>query len=120
MKTTLRDDSVLVDIRDHFISQIFALDSHTGAILWQTERNIKSNLAEEDGVVYFLTEDALLVAADLRTGTSLGHVQFSPGLKEMDDFDFVNAYPRVAVNDGVVVVYFDSARQLFAFRRVST
>ena len=115
MKTTLRNGVVLVDIRDHFISQIFALDNHTGAILWQTERNIKSDLAEEDGVVYFLTEDALLLAADLRTGTSLGHVLFSPGLKEMDDFDFVNAYPRVSVNDGVVVVYFDSARQLFAF-----
>jgi outer membrane protein assembly factor BamB len=120
LKATLRNDVVLVDIRDHFISQVFSLDSHTGAILWQTDQNIKSNLTEEDGVVYFLTEDALLVAADLRTGTSLGHVQFSPGLKEMDDFDFVNAYPRVAVNDGVVVVYFDSARQLFAFRRVST
>ncbi len=116
IKTTSRNGVVLVDIRDHFLSRVIALDSRTGAILWQTDQNIKSDLAIEDNIVYFLTDDASLLAADLTTGYILGHVMFSPSLKEMEEFDFVNAYPRISVNNGVVVVYFDNSRQLFTFQ----
>lgn len=115
IKTIHRNDIVLIDVRDHFLSQIVALDSETGTILWQTQRNIKSNLAVENNNIYFLTEDASLLAVDLMTGHVLGQVEFSPSFKEMVEFDFVNTYPRVSVDNGIVVVYFDNARQLFAF-----
>ncbi len=114
--TTLIDNILLIDVRDRFISQIYAVDNLNGKILWHTERNVKSNLAINDDVGYFLTHDSVFKAIDLFTGTIIGKIYFSPRLDAMPDLDYVNADPRVSVNEDVVIVYFDNSRQLFAFR----
>ena len=53
---------------------------------------------------------------DAKTGQFVGAVQFNPSFQELDGLDLVNRVFCVAASDNVVIVYFGSGRQLFAFR----
>lgn len=116
IKTTHIDHVLLIESNTNFISQIFAVDPSTGETLWQTEKNIKSNLVVEDGVVFFLTGESTLKAVDLFSGQSISEIQFSPSLTSLSDFDYVNSHPYIAVHNGKLAIYFDTGRQLFTFQ----
>lgn len=117
-KIIVNNDIVLIDIRDHSMSQIIVLDANSGNILWQTDKYIKSDISITKGVVFFVTKSSDLLALDLQTGVELGYVSFTPSLMSIPDHDFVNAHPRVTSDEDIVVVYFDIGRQIFTFNFV--
>jgi hypothetical protein len=105
--------------------QIYVIGRSTGTILWQhppgpidweNPANIVGDVAEDSGYIFYLTAEAQLQSARAMTGHSAGTVQFNPSLRELDDLERVNRDFCIVANDNVVVVYFGSSRQLFAFR----
>jgi outer membrane protein assembly factor BamB len=81
--------------------------------VWQYDANsVVSNLAMGDkAVVYFVTEEAHLVAVDGHTGQELGRVEFGTTATT----DQSTAYDVTASQD-FVLVYMGDGRKLFAFR----
>lgn len=107
------------------IGQVYVIDRTTGTTLWQypagaidweNPANVVGNVAEDNGYIFYLTFDAQLQAVDAKTGQFVGAVQFNPSFQELDGLDLVNRVFCVAASDNVVIVYFGSGRQLFAFR----
>ena len=111
------DDIVLVRTdKSGFLGEVFAIDLATGKILWSSPRNIVSNVTAANNVAYYLTEDSHLIAVDILTGEMVGSVEFSPKITALEPIDQVNEDFSVAAYDEIVVVYFGSGSQLFAFR----
>lgn len=103
--------------RDHSIIQLTALDKIDGTILWQGDREIKSNIAVSGDIIYFVTDDLELLALDSRTGAVRGQANFLPRPEETPaPPGSPLVYTIVSVNNGKVMVYLGSSRQLFLFR----
>jgi outer membrane protein assembly factor BamB len=93
--------------------QLYVLDRQTGSILWKTERgSILSNATVSNDIVYYLSVDGQLDAADINTGQILGTIDFTP---EIIIPNGVYRYHSVAADNGHVVVYLGDSQQLFAF-----
>lgn len=94
-------------------AKLSAIDVITGEIIWEYDKtNVIGNIAiGEEGIVYFLTEFALL-AVDFYTGQVLGNITFA---SESVLGQSPNTYSITASND-IIVAYFGDSRQLFAFR----
>ncbi|GJM39891.1 MAG: hypothetical protein DHS20C20_01730 [Ardenticatenaceae bacterium] len=104
-------DGILFARTGDDLGQLVALDQATGNILWK-HANVASNIAVENGVVYFLTEDAQLLVADPRTGEILRKLVFSPApLQNVSNHGFY-----VAVSGDILLVYFGDSQNLFALR----
>ncbi|MCP5098542.1 MAG: PQQ-binding-like beta-propeller repeat protein [Chloroflexi bacterium] len=108
----LNDDVIVAYKKSPTITQIAVLDQANGAILWQTDLNIQSNLVVEKGVLFFVTGDTELMAFDLYKGVFLGSATFSPGV---DQIAGLNTRILVSASGNQVVVYFSSSYQLFVF-----
>lgn len=116
ISTTLVGNILLIEVDTNSIIQIYAINHLNGDLLWQTDWNVKSNLVVEDNVVYFLTGDSILKAVDLLTGNDFGKIQFSPSLNSLSEFDYINSHPQISIDNQILVIYFDTSRQLFTFR----
>lgn len=90
-----------------------AIDRYTGDLLWRIDKHIISNIAVDGQVVFFLTDNAELVAANITTGEAIASLYFKPSFSE--DFDFNNQF-QVAAHNNIVAIYFADNRQLFVFR----
>lgn len=98
------------------IGPVFAFESETGSPLWQSADEAVSNVAVDDAIVCFLTENAQLVVLSIETGQPVATLDFTPNAL-IDPFD--KEY-HVAIHAGVVVVYFGDSRELYAFRYSGT
>lgn len=107
---------VLIKTSKFASGKIVALELTTGTIRWETQDNIISNITVDNNRAYFLTENAELIVVDIYTGTEIGWVNFTPTILELDPMDFINRKFFVASSDNIVVVYFGSSWQMFAFR----
>ena len=111
------DNIVLVRTdKSGFLGKVFAIDLATGEILWSSPRNIVSNVTAANNVAYYLTEESHLIAVDIITGERVGSVEFSPKITALEPIDQVNEDFYVAAYNEIIVVYFGSGSQLFAFR----
>lgn len=106
-------DRLLVVHTHPRLGWVQAFDKLTGELVWQYDANsVVSNLAMGDNaVVYFVTEDAHLLAVDGHTGQELGRVEFGTTATT----DQSAAYDVTASQD-FVLVYMGDGRKLFAFR----
>jgi outer membrane protein assembly factor BamB len=106
-------DKLLIVHGNPVVGWVQAFDRHTGGLVWQYDANsVVSNLAMGDNaVVYFVTEEAHLVAVDGHTGQELGRVEFGTAATT----DQSTAYDVTASQD-FVLVYMGDGRKLFAFR----
>ena len=93
------------------LDSIFSLNPSTGEILWGHE-NVISNTATDGTNVYFLTDEAKLLAIDIETGVISGEVQFLP--KSIAHIQ--NRVFRVTASEDYLVVYFGDSNELFAFQ----
>jgi outer membrane protein assembly factor BamB len=94
------------------LGNIAALNGETGDLIWETEKNVVSNVAVDGAAAFFVTSQAELVALDVETGQKIGSVQFSNGETQLgEDRGYF-----VAASGGNVFVYLGDGRQLFAFR----
>ncbi len=98
---------------------IYALDRLTGKTIWSSEPGVVSNVAVAGNWAYYLTNESHLHVADLQTGMLVADIVFAPAILELDGFDQVNSDFSVAATDNMVVVYFGSSHQLFAFQHIS-
>jgi outer membrane protein assembly factor BamB len=106
-------DKLLIVHGNPVVGWVQAFDRHTGELVWQYDANsVVSNLAMGDNaVVYFVTEEAHLVAVDGHTGQELGRVEFGTAATT----DQSTAYDVTASQD-FVLVYMGDGQKLFAFR----
>lgn len=93
---------------------IYAISKETGAVLWQTEKNVSSNVAASGKYIFYLTSDAQLQILNIETRELVGSVNFSPNSLEGVDTNLYDFY--VVAKDNLILVYFGDSRQLFTFR----
>lgn len=102
---------------------LLAIDRNSGDILWNTNKpdtklhpdRVVSNIAIDNGILYYLTQDAQLRALNAIDGTLIDEVRFSPSLFELGER--VNSYRfDVAAHNGIVAVHFGDSFQLFTFK----
>ncbi len=102
---------------------VTVLDGKTGKVLWK-HRRVISNVASSNEIVYFmqleegiwgqdLILDAQLLAVDIRTGETLGSLQFEPsGIQSgSGHYEYL-----VSASNDIVLVYLGDGRQLIALR----
>ena len=92
--------------------KILAIDSATGNVIWQDEREFASTLAMFHGLAYAITKDAALVALEPDTGHQAGSIEFSPQATEASTRSHV--YAVVASSD-ILAAYFGDSCELFVF-----
>lgn len=103
-------------VKEGQIGRIYAFDSATGSILWQSIDEAVSNIAVDDSMIYFLTLNAQLVVLSTETGQPLATLDFAP-------VPLADPYERgyhVACDSGIVAVYFGDSRELFLLRYTGT
>lgn len=105
-------DQILAYGQSRTHAQLIALNRENGTILWQMSQDIKSNLAIDQGVLFFVTEDSELVAVDMQTGREEGSVAFSP-VAEQGSGHYTEV--TIATERGKVFVHFASSGQIFYF-----
>ena len=95
---------------------IYGINKDTGAVLWRTEKNARSNVAANGKYVYYLTNEAQLWVLNIETSELVGRADFSPINFEGEGFDRNEYDFYVVVKDDFILVYFADSSQLFAFR----
>lgn len=95
--------------------QIKVFDWMLGETVWATEKDVVSNAATNSKYVFYVNEDAHVVARDIYTGRIVHVVAFGPA-------DVKDAMPRIFIEatEEMVFVYFGDSRQLFALRLTSS
>lgn len=121
----IEDYSIFTEDKKFSISindQLFAFDRDSGEYLWSTKLphslddldRIISNVTVDDGIVYYLTQDARLRAVDATTGILISYVEFTPDLSQLVQ-GLQNYRFDVAADDGIVSVNLGSSSQVFTF-----
>jgi hypothetical protein len=105
---------ILVKNGHRALSPLLAIRKTDGAIIWQFDESVVSNVAVGGTTTFVVTENAELKALDTLTGNLIGSLQFTPAFAE--DYDFVNNSIIVAADDNIVAVYFRDSRQLSVFQ----
>ncbi len=85
---------------------VFAMSRDNGALLWQLNQEVASNLAVDGEHIVGLTSEADLLVIDAGNGAVLSSLPFSP-LEFGADHDFF-----VAAHNGIIAVYFGDSREL--------
>ncbi len=111
--------SSIVFVRtDEAMGRLYAIDRNNGDILWNTDRIVISNAVVAGNVVFYLTQEGLLVGADTQTGDVVSQVIFTPApflvrdSKTEADGYYVAYDPKT---DTILALLGDS-NQLFGFR----
>jgi len=95
------------------MADVFATESENLVVnLEDFAPQIISNVAVDGEMVFFLTENAELVAVNSINQEKV-ILQFVPELPQ--DGEYLNSYFLVAANEHVVAAYFGDSRQLFIF-----
>lgn len=94
-------------------NRIYALDTVNNIVMWQIdEAKLASNFSLSNGIVYFLTQDAELLALDAKSGEPIGNVVFEPGYLSQT----IPLNHHVSTNNEVAAVYIADSRSLSVFR----
>ena len=97
------------------VGRVYAVALDTGELLWSTDRNVVSNVAVTEGMVFFLTEEGELVGVSPASGQRVATAGFSPSNLPLNTSDSpVGAY-LVAASEGRVFALLGDSDQLFAF-----
>ncbi|KAA3660924.1 MAG: hypothetical protein DWQ04_18050 [Chloroflexi bacterium] len=89
---------------------VFALSRANGALLWQLNQEVVSNLAVDGTHVVGLTSEANLLVIDVGSGAVFSSLPFSP-LEFGEERDYF-----IAARDGVISVYFGDSHELIFVR----
>ncbi len=89
---------------------VFAMSRDNGALLWQLNQEVVSNLAADGEHIVGLTSEANLLVIDAASGAVLSSLPFSP-LEVGADHDFF-----VAARDGTIAIYFGDSWELVFVR----
>jgi outer membrane protein assembly factor BamB len=89
---------------------IFALARSNGALVWQLEQEIVSNLALDGNVLVGLTANANLLVIDAQSGAVVSQLPFAELQPNVAQTFFVGAH------DGVTAVYFGDSQELIVLR----
>lgn len=112
MAPVISDDHIVLRTNEvRFLGTGLSVNEASGQIIWEYS-NILSNIAVDDSVAYFLTEDMQLVGKDIRNGQVLFNINFEPNEAVSPE----NNVYQIAANNNIVVIYFGGANQLSAFR----
>lgn len=110
------DDGIYIGQFGPRVSVVYGLEATTSNLLWQTDDIAYGNVAVNNGVAYFLTNQTELLAINVRNGQTITSVQLVPDIpqdqlsqRELSPFD-------VTVSGDIVAVYMGDSFQLFAFR----
>ncbi len=109
----LLNDGVYVG-QTGMVGIVYGFEPEDRNLLWQSEDNTYSNVAVSDGIAYFLTGYAELVALNVHNGQVVGQIQLLPDVAQ-DQLPQYYPY-NVAASGDIVVVYMGDSFQLFAFR----
>ena len=102
----------LLLVSSGFFPEILAIDSDTGEIAWEDQREFASLPVIFRGLVYAITKDAKLIALQPETGQERGSIQFSPQTTQDSSRSHLYA---VASSSEILAVYFGDSCQLFVF-----
>jgi glucose dehydrogenase len=111
-------DEVIFDRIGRGSGYIKAIDRETEEILWETEKNVISNVAATKSTAYFLTLDGRLVGLDARSGEIVTTVEFEPAPFILNGPNANAGGYFVAVDEDAKMLYVQlgDSYQLFAFR----
>lgn len=104
-------------VKEGHLALVYAFDTATGALIWQSQEKAASSLAVNNSILYYLTLNGQLMAVNAETGQSLATLDFTP------DTPLTDPYERgyyVAAHNGMVAVYFGDSRELFLLRFTGT
>ena len=106
-----------------FEGQLVSINKDSGEILWSTPKpdsllfsdRVVSNIAVDNGVLYYLSQDSQLRAINVIDGSLIDQVSFSPSLFELDEHYNSHRFD-VTADNGIVAVHFGDSFQLFVFQ----
>lgn len=104
-------------VKEGHVAFVYAFDTATGTLIWQSQEKAASNLAVDNSILYFLTLNGQLMAVNAETGQLLATLEFTPNTPLADPYE--RGY-YVAAHSGVVAVYFGDSRELFLLRYTGT
>ncbi len=95
------------------IGIVSLFDKQEGNLMWSSSQVVVSNATATEKFVFYLTDSAELIAADLHTGQTIASVTFTPAQVQLgEDRGFY-----VAANESnQIFVYFGDSRQLSLLR----
>lgn len=92
---------------------LYVLDWNTGEFLWGLQDvNVTSNIAINNGKVYFLVDTRTLAVHDLATGEALNQVQF---VVQPNSENTSGSSNWVAVSDELIAIYFADSQTLSVY-----
>ncbi len=106
-----------------FEGQLVSIYKDSGEILWITPKpdlllysdRVVSNIAVDNGVLYYLSQDSQLRVVNVIDGSLIDQVSFSPSLFELDEHYNRHRFD-VTADNGIVAVHFGDSFQLFVFQ----
>jgi hypothetical protein len=106
-----------------FGGRLVSINKDSGEIIWSTPKpdsllfsdRVVSNIAVDDGVLYYLSQDSQLRAVNVIDGSLIDQVSFSPSLLELDEHYNRHRFD-VTADNGIVAVHFGDSFQLFVFQ----
>jgi len=110
--------NIIFEKRGNGLGYITAIDKNTEKPLWESDRNIISNVAATEDAVYFLTLDGKLVGLDARSGNMVATVIFAPSPFVLNSPNASTGRYFVAVdyNTKMLFAQIGDSYQLFAFK----
>lgn len=104
-------------VKEGHLALVYAFDTATGTLIWQSQEKAASNIAVDNSILYFLTLNGQLMAVNAETGQLLATLEFTPNTPLADPYE--RGY-YVAAHNGMVAVYFGDSRELFLLRYTGT
>ena len=102
----------IIFLLDGPFPELNAVDVRSGALVWEYNEEIVSNIVTNQSVLYVLDINNTLIALDLHTGQEVGYIEFENSIKMTPETD-----PYwIAVTDDNLFVYFGDSEELIAFK----
>jgi outer membrane protein assembly factor BamB len=104
-------------VKEGHLALVYAFDTATGTLIWQSQEKAASNIAVDNSILYYLTLNGQLMAVNAETGQLLATLDFTPNTPLADPYE--RGY-YVAAHNGMVAVYFGDSRELFLLHFTGT
>ncbi len=107
------------EYRGRFFSEVFAFDLDSGNFLWETSKNVISNVAATENLAFVITHEDKLQILNAGTGKILETNQIEPSLDFFnEDLDSERRIYQLAVDQTHQILYvlLGDSNQLFAFK----
>lgn len=99
--------------------QLFALETKTGDIIWQsTDARFVTSVDEGGDFLYAIREDAAIAGLDPRTGEVIGVIEMIPNQAPRDTGAGTTAYYAIAASENFIAAYYSNSQELFVFERM--